>query len=149
MQAVGAIPLGHDITDGVRQVCDRPDGIGHVEDARFRQGQPIEEGRGDAGFAGIFEVEGIGGENVVLVGDDIAGHADKGCMLALGRCRGERAAGSTGLAADHRHQFLDFFLSRIVKHERHSSPHPSPAFRMLSSPYRPDAPWRRVRHSRE
>jgi hypothetical protein len=83
------------------------DTFGHAVDALFRQCQAVEHGGFEAGGTGGGKIFGIGGDQRGFFAADGGGDVQQCGVLFRGRCGGEAARGSAGLAADSLHVVLD------------------------------------------
>ena len=102
--AVGALPALGDDADGIGDVAHGPDAVGHRIDARRRQRQPVDEGRGGAAGADFGDVFGIGREDRRCVGADGALHRIERAVFLLRRGKRQHPRGVARAGGEVGHQ---------------------------------------------
>ena len=110
MQTIRTVPFRNDFADWIFKLRNRFAAASHIPDTRLGHGQPVDEGRRHPSLMRIGKIQRIGCQNLVRRFQDIAGHADEGCMFSFGRSNRQRSRRRTRLAAHCVHQAQHILL---------------------------------------
>ena len=97
--AVRPLPAFGDDADGIGDIAHGRDAVGHRIDARLRQRQPIDEGRGRAAGAHFRDILGIGREDRGRIGADGALDRFQRVIFLFGRGKRQHPRGGARAAA--------------------------------------------------
>jgi hypothetical protein len=117
LEPVGTFPGGNDVTDGIGQGGNGANAIDDRIDAALIEFQPVDEGCRHVACQRRFDIERIGGEDLLPVRVDRFCHGVQRGILPVGRGNRKRSRGSPCAAADVGHQCSDVSLAHgLVEH---------------------------------
>ena len=128
LEAVGPLPGGGDIADRIGQCGNFGEAGRHGGDAVVVEGEAIDESVRAVGGAGGLEVSGVGCEDFLAGGQNVARHGPKRGVLGCGRRIGEFLCGGACRFAHRRHRFCNAGRAVVQNRQTHRiilSPKPS------------------------
>ena len=107
MEPVRPVPLSHDGPNRVREISDRRNRSGHVQNAGFIQLEPVEHWCGEIIFLTVQHVDGVGCQDIIQPVPQGFSRAHEGSMLALSCCDGQGVGRFFRARAHIQHQRCD------------------------------------------
>ena len=104
---IRALPFRQHFADGILELGDDFEALGHGLDARLIQDQTVEERAGDTGRLGVGDISFIGGDDLAGPHADGRGHCQQRLFLLPGRRQRQNARSLAGAPADVLHQIGD------------------------------------------